>query len=43
LKSPQVDFGELARVKNQVLGNLARGVLQSDLGNQLNRLIQPGK
>ena len=43
LKSPQLDLGELARVKNQVLGNLARSVLQSGLGNQLNRLLQPQK
>ncbi len=41
LKSPQLDLGELARVKNQVLGNLTRSVLQSELGNQLNRLLQP--
>ena len=39
LKSPQLDLAELARVKGQVLGNL--GVLQSELGNQLNRLIPP--
>ncbi len=39
LKSPQIDLGELARVKSQLLGNL--GVLQSELGNQLNRWIQP--
>jgi translocation and assembly module TamB len=41
LKSPKLDLAELARVKSQVLGNLARGVLQSELGNQLNRFIQP--
>jgi len=41
LKSPQIDLGELARAKNQILGNLTRDVLQSELGNQLNRLIQP--
>jgi len=35
LKSPQLDLSELARVKNQLLGNL--GVLESEL----NRLIQP--
>ncbi len=40
LKAPQLDLDELARAKNQVLGNLARSVLQSDLGNQLNRLLQ---
>ncbi len=39
LKSPQLDLVELARVKRQLLGNL--GVLQSELGNQLNRWIQP--
>ncbi len=43
LKSPQLDLVELARVKNQVLGNLTRSVLQSELGNQLNRLLQPQK
>jgi hypothetical protein len=37
LKSPQLDLGELARVKSQLLANL--GVLES----QLNRLIQPQK
>ena len=41
LKSPRLDLAELARVKNHVLGTLARGVLQSELGNQLNRLLQP--
>ena len=41
LKSPQLDVVELARVKNQVLGNLTRSVLQSELGNQLNRWVQP--
>jgi len=41
LKSPQLDVVELARVKNQVLGNLARGVLQTELGNSLNRILQP--
>jgi hypothetical protein len=43
LESPQLDLAELARVKNQVLGNLARGVLESGLGQQLNRLLQPGR
>src|SRR5262249_4570344 len=28
LDSPRIDFAELARVKNQVLGNLARSALQ---------------
>jgi hypothetical protein len=45
LDAPRIDFAELARVKNQVLGNLARGVLQGgvgELGNQLDRLIKPG-
>jgi len=37
LKSPQLDLGELARVKSQFLSNL--GVLESEL----NRLIQPQK
>jgi hypothetical protein len=41
LQSPHLDLGELARVKNQILGNLARSVLQSGLGTQLNRLLQP--
>ena len=39
LKSPQLDRDELARIKSQLLSNL--GVLESQLGNQLNRLIQP--
>ena len=43
LKSPQLDLGELARAKNQILGNLTRSVLQSELGNQLNRFLQPRK
>ena len=43
LDAPQFDFAELARVKNQVLGNLARGVLQSGIGSQLQKLIRPGK
>ena len=41
LKSPRLDLAELARVKNQVLGNLTRAVLRSELGNQLNRFLQP--
>jgi len=41
LKSPQIDLGELARVKNQLLGNL--GVLRGELENQLNRFLQPKK
>ncbi|MGO9115342.1 MAG: hypothetical protein ACLP9L_39520 [Thermoguttaceae bacterium] len=41
LQSPRLDLGELARVKNQFLSNL--GVLQSELGSELNRLIQPQK
>jgi hypothetical protein len=41
LKSPQLDLAELARVKAQVLGNIGRNLLESELGNQLNRLIQP--
>jgi hypothetical protein len=41
LQSPRLDAGELARVQKQVLGNLARGVLQSGLGNELNKLLQP--
>jgi hypothetical protein len=41
LKSPRLDLAELARVKSQVLGNLARSLLQSDLGSQLNRFLQP--
>ena len=40
LKSPQLDLGEMARVKNQVLGNLTRGVLQRA---ELNGWIQPQK
>jgi len=35
LKSPQLDLGEFAREKNQLLGNL------NVLGSELNRLIQP--
>jgi hypothetical protein len=30
-------------VKRQVLGNLAHGVMQSGLGQQLNRLIHGGR
>ena len=41
LKSPQLDRDEFARIKSQLLSNL--GVLESQLGNQLNRLIQPQK
>ncbi len=40
LKSPRLDLAELARVKNQVLGNLARDVLQSGLGSRLDRLLR---
>jgi hypothetical protein len=40
LHAPQLDRDELARVQQQVLGNLTRDVLQSGLGNALNRLIQ---
>ena len=43
LGAPRLDVAELARVKDQVLGNLAHGVLQSDLGSQLNRFLQPGR
>ena len=43
LQSPQLDVAELARVKKQVLGNLARGVMQSGLGQQLNQLIHGGR
>jgi hypothetical protein len=43
LQSPHLDVAELARVKNQVLGNLVHGVLQSELGSQLNRLIHSAK
>ena len=48
LRSPSIDLAELARVKNQVLGNLARGVLRNgalrtELGNQLNRFLQSGR
>ncbi len=39
LKSPQLDSVEIVRVKKQLLGNL--GVLESELGNQLNRLFPP--
>lgn len=39
LESPLLDVDELARVKTQI-GNLARGVMESGLGQQLNRLIQ---
>ena len=39
LRSPRIDLGELAQVKNQVLGNLTRNVLRSELGNRLNRLL----
>jgi hypothetical protein len=44
LDAPRIDFAELARVKNQVLANLTRGVLKGgvgELGNQLNRLVKP--
>ena len=41
LKSPRLDLAELAQVKNQVLGSLARSVLQSDLGSQLDHLLKP--
>jgi hypothetical protein len=45
LQRPQPDMGELARERDQVLGNLARGALQSGViqrgvGSALNRLIQ---
>ena len=43
LDSPRLDVAELASVKRQVLGNLARGVLQSGLGQQLNSLIHGGR
>ena len=43
LQSPRLDLAELARVKTQVLGNLAHGVMQSGLGQQLNQLIHGGK
>jgi hypothetical protein len=43
LDSPQLDLAELARVKKQVLGNLVHGVLESRLGEQLNRFIRPGR
>jgi hypothetical protein len=42
LDSPRLDLAELANVKKQVLGNLARGVMQSGLGQQLNSLIHGG-
>ena len=32
LKSPQLDLGELAQVKNQVLGNLARACCRANWG-----------
>ncbi len=41
LQSPKLDLAELARVKSQLLGNL--GVLGSELGGELNRLISPQK
>jgi hypothetical protein len=43
LKAPQLDAMEIARAQKQVLGNLTRGFLQSGLGSELNRLIQPQK
>ena len=43
LQSPRLDVAELARVKKQVVGNLARGVMQSGLGQQLNQLIHGGR
>ncbi len=43
LDSPRLDLAELANVKKQVLGNLARGVMQSGLGQQLNQLIHGGR
>jgi hypothetical protein len=41
LRAPQLDRVELARVKSQIVGNL--GVLRTELGNQLDRFIQPKK
>jgi hypothetical protein len=46
LDGPRIDVAELDRVRKQVLANLTHGVLQGgigELGNQLNKLIKPGK
>ncbi len=43
LRRPQIDQSEIARVSRQVLGSATKSVLQSEIGNQLNRFLGPAK